>query len=89
MHINDVITTLPYHPLHPFLSGLGVLGIILAILIWLLPVFLIAGILDIIFNPGNPPSEEFKDSALQILRQRYARGEISQEEYQQKIRDLT
>lgn len=88
MHINDVITALPYHPLHPFLSGLGVLGLILAVLIWLLPVFLIAGVIDLVTSPSNYP-REYEDSAVQTLRQRYARGEISKEEYQQKIRDLT
>jgi putative membrane protein len=37
-------------------------------------------------RPGGP--EERKDSAEEILKQRYARGEVNREEYEQKIHDL-
>ncbi len=38
---------------------------------------------------SSPPSEtKGGDSALEILRQRYARGEISREEYEAKRKDL-
>jgi putative membrane protein len=65
---------------------------------WLMPIFWIV-ILGLIIwaivavvgrsaesgGQGSPKS----DSALEILKQRYARGEISKEEYEQKKKDIT
>lgn len=65
---------------------------------WLMPIFWIA-ILGLIIwaivavvgrsgesrGQGSPKT----DSALEILKQRYARGEISKEEYEQKKKDIT
>ncbi len=53
--------------------GLVITGIVLAIR-WLLGV--------------GPRREPPHDSALQILRERYARGELSREEFEAKKRDL-
>jgi putative membrane protein len=38
-----------------------------------------------LFNSGSTPRQ---DSALEILKQRYARGELSQAEFEQAKRDL-
>ncbi len=37
---------------------------------------------------GSQEKESRSDSAVEILRQRYARGEINKEEYEAKKRDL-
>ena len=40
-------------------------------------------------QPGGPPGPwPRKDDALEILKRRYARGEISKEEYEERRRDL-
>jgi len=63
---------------------------------WLMPVFWLVVVGLIIWavvsavSRSSPPSEPRSgDSALDILRQRYARGEISREEYEAKRKDLT
>lgn len=57
-------------------------GIVFMILFWGL---IIVGIVAIVkWLAGTPPSK----SARQILDERYARGEIERDEYEQKKRDL-
>ena len=56
---------------------------------WLL---VVAGIIVLIVwlvNRTRTPGEGRADTALDILRQRYARGEIGQEEYERLKRELT
>ena len=61
----------------------GMMGF--AALAWLLIlVGIVAGIWWIVRNVGTTR----RDDALDILRQRYARGEISREEYESRRRDL-
>jgi putative membrane protein len=70
--------------------GMGWFGMILMGLFW---VAIIVGIIFLIrwlfvstgtksYRPG------FEDSALDILKKRYARGEINKEEFEQKKKDL-
>jgi putative membrane protein len=62
-------------------------------LFWLMPLALIGLLVAYAFGwrPGNgqqqPPRRQ-EPSALDILKARYARGEISREEYQGMRRDL-
>ncbi len=63
---------------------MGLLGLIPLILIGLVVAFAVG------WRPGNaqqPPRPQ-EPSALDILKARYARGEISREEYQDMRRDL-
>jgi putative membrane protein len=65
---------------------------------WLMPVFwviilglIIWAIVAAVGRPGESSSQGSSktDSALEILKQRYARGEINKEEYEQKKKDIT
>jgi Predicted membrane protein len=49
---------------------------------------LIAGIVMLVRGSGGCGKPERADSALDILKQRYARGEIEKDEFEQKRRDL-
>lgn len=65
---------------------------------WLMPIFwivilglIIWAIVAVVGRSGESRGQGTPgtDSALEILKQRYARGEISKEEYEQKRKDLT
>ena len=55
------------------------------ILFWVL---VVGGIVIAVRWVVNPAQSRHEKSALDILQERYARGEIQREEYEQKKRDL-
>jgi putative membrane protein len=61
-------------------------------LLWLVPLILIGLVVayGLGWRPGDgqAPSRQEEPSPLDILKARYARGEISREEYQEMRRDL-
>ncbi len=74
--------------MHPMWGLWGIWGIgmmLFMLLFWgLVIVGIVVGIRWVV-RQGRP---EVTDSALEILRQRYARGEINREEFEAKRRDL-
>ena len=56
-------------------------------LFWILLIVVIVWAVKAVTGSRNNPSERRK-SALDILRERYARGEIDKEEFEQKRKDL-
>ena len=56
------------------------------ILVWLLIVVAVVVAVPWLMGQGKEPQS---DSALEILRQRYARGEISREEFESRKKDLS
>jgi putative membrane protein len=71
---------------HPMMWGMGFGMMILMILFWGL--IIVAVVLGIRWLLGQG-KESRSDSALEILRQRYARGEINKEEFEAKKKDLS
>ena len=67
--------------------GWGWLGMIL---FWLVPILLIAVALKYFFGGGRPNAgaRDEGQRALEILEERYARGEIDREEFLKKRDDL-
>ncbi|MBI5745793.1 MAG: SHOCT domain-containing protein [Nitrospirae bacterium] len=68
-------------------QGMGI-WMFLGLIFW---IFLIVGIIFLLIWAVQRVSGgriEKEDSALEILKKRYARGEISKEEYEEKRRDL-
>jgi putative membrane protein len=68
--------------------GWGALGIVHMLLWWVLIVVAIVALVRLIAHGAahrEPPRES---RAIEILKERYARGEIGKDEFEQKKRDL-
>ena len=66
--------------------GFGMIGMSL---FWILLIVAIVALVRGMWGGGNPPAGEQKRTALDILKERYARGEIGRDEFEQKRRDLS
>lgn len=70
-------------------SGLGFFGMsfgwVFMILFWGL---IIWGIVALVQSTTKPDGDKDKSDALEILKVRYAKGEVSKEEFEEKRRDL-
>ena len=69
------------------------MGGILMVLFWILVILAIAALVRwLAVGGGHPPARREEDRggrrALEILEERYARGEIDREEFQAKKKDL-
>lgn len=58
-------------------------------LFWILLLVAIVALMKCAWGGGAPSSCRQEDAPLDILKQRYARGEIEREEFEQKRRDLS
>ena len=56
-------------------------------IVWILLIVAIVWAVKAVWGSGNNPPEKRK-SALDILKERYARGEIDQQEFEQKRKEL-
>ncbi|MCZ7385813.1 MAG: SHOCT domain-containing protein [Candidatus Methanoperedens sp.] len=60
-------------------------GVIIMVLFWGAIIWLVISLI----NADNKKSEETPESALTILKKRYARGEITREQYLEMEKELT
>jgi putative membrane protein len=75
--------------MHPMSGMWGIWGLGMMLFMLLFWGLIIVGVVLGIRWLLNQGKESRSDSALEILRQRYARGEINKEEFEEKKRDLT
>jgi putative membrane protein len=75
-----------WHPMHPMWGMWGIGMLLVMLTFWVLVI--VAGVVGIrwLMHQGREPRS---DMALEILRQRYARGEINKDEFDAKKRDLS
>lgn len=66
--------------------GFGMIGMSL---FWVLLIVVIVALTRGLWSGSGPSGGERKRTALDILKERYARGEIDREEFEQKKRDLS
>lgn len=71
------------------MGGFGLMWFmpIFFILFWGLVIWAVVALVRSRSEPGGSDSSK-ADAALEVLKRRYARGEISKEEYEEKKRDL-
>lgn len=75
--------------MHPMWWMGGPWGILMMFMMFLFWILVIVGIVLAVRWLVREGKERRSDSALEILRQRYARGEINKEEFDAKKRDLS
>jgi len=68
--------------------GWGILGVAHMLLWWVLIILGIAVLAKWLFSTGAQGRPGTGGNALDILKERYARGEIGKDEFEQKKRDL-
>ena len=69
--------------------GFGVMGygmLILAFIFWILVFVGLVLLIKYLWEGGR--GKRVEESALEVLKKRYARGEISKEEFEEKKKDL-
>jgi len=67
--------------------GMGFGGLYM-ILVWVVIIVAIVVLAKWLFAGASPADGPRQESALDILKKRYARGEIGKEEFEQKMREL-
>ncbi|MEK6815107.1 MAG: SHOCT domain-containing protein [Nitrospirota bacterium] len=69
--------------------GMGGFGIVFMILIWALLILGLVVLIKLVAGGGaEKGGSKAEDSALEILKKRYARGEIDRKEFEEKKQDL-
>lgn len=70
-------------------SWFGWGGLIIGFIFWILVIAFIVAIIRWAVRGGRHARWEGKNSAIEILKERYAKGEIKKEEFEEKLKDLT
>jgi putative membrane protein len=72
------------------MGGFGIFGIILSIIFWVFVIWAIVALIrwGMWSGHGGKTRWHGEDSAIQILKERYAKGEIKKEEFDEKMKDL-
>jgi len=69
-------------------SGFNILGWLVMFLFWLLLILAVVALVRYLSGSGPGKRSEKEKTPLDILKERYASGEISKEEFAEKRKDL-
>lgn len=69
--------------------GWGMFGVLHMLLWWVLIILGIVVLVKWLFGGTSGQARGIENRALEVLKERYARGEIGKEEFDQKKRDLS
>ena len=73
---------------HNYFPAFGFLGIIIQIAWWVLIIWLFMAVIRHFTTSNHHDPEDNSDEALNILRQRYAKGEITKKEFDSMKKDI-
>ena len=68
--------------------GFGLFGWLMMLLFWILIIVGIVLVIRWFINEGKPIGLRTEETALDVFKKRYARGEIGKEEFEAKKRDI-
>ena len=76
--------------MHDWMPGMGMwFGPVIMVAFWVLVILGIVYVFKALMSRGNErEAPQERESALEILKKRYARGEINREEFEEKRKDL-
>ncbi len=83
------VTVVPIWGMGPWMMGWGFPGMIFGFFFWVAIVLAIILLVRWLVTGAGPSSLRGHDAAIEVLRQRYARGEISKEEFEERMAALT
>jgi putative membrane protein len=78
--------------MHGFGMGFNFFGVVLILLFWVGLILLSVWLIKSLFQGGSPPgisNYEKRDTPTEILDRRFARGEITREQYEFMKKDIT
>jgi len=75
-----------YGPMDGWGDGFGLLGMIMMILFWVLIAWAIVALVR--YLAGSREDRERDSRPLEILKERYAKGDIDKKEFEEKKKDL-
>ncbi len=71
------------------MTGFGLTGFFLMLLFWVILILLAAWLIKALFSMGrNDTTQKDQPNAKEILDQRYARGDITREQYEKMKSDM-
>jgi putative membrane protein len=70
-------------------GGWGIGMMIIGAIVWIVIILGIIWLIRVMAGGGYHHMMNDKDSAIKILKERYAKGEIDKQEYEEKMRDLS
>ncbi len=74
--------------MHDFGGSIGYGGMLLGTIFWILIIVGVVLLIKWFLEQGTTQTTSGGESALEILKKRYARGEIGKKEFEEKKRDL-
>lgn len=69
--------------------GWGGVGAVLMVIFWAVVIVAVVALIRWLWGAGGRSKTGSEEAPFEILKRRYARGEINKEEFEQKKRDLS